>query len=292
LNFGGLGIADVPINVDEKRNAESKQIINPINSAFDDLLGLENPVPVPPLQQNSVVSNSPSIKAQKLWQVCSIKASRSSGSDRIKWDGISLHYTSQNKKKAEGSLMVSFKLMNSSVNMIQDASLTLKDPKLTVGFPDVIPGKSAEVKKIGPLAPTIDSHEVRGMLNISGSSVPVKVVLPITFSLYPLNGLTHDDIPEMLNSNSWSSQSVRIANTTGSQPSQVAASFQNFLKAGNVSNDGNDESNHIFASQSTTGIRILFLFKIGGSEVKIDIKATDKRVGKAIASDLKRVILD
>lgn len=294
LDFGGLGAhVSKNTNVNGNRKSESKESINPINSAFDDLLGLESVAPVPPLQQNAGVSKSASKKSPKIWQECSIKSSRASGSDRLKWDRVSLRYRIQNTKKDEGSMMVSFKLMNNGGNVIQDVSMTLKEPKLTVGFPDALSGSSAEVKKVGPFTPVIDeSHEVRGMLNISGSSIPVKIMLPVAFSLCPLNGLTHDDIPELLNSNSWFSHSVRISNLVVLDRSQVASSFQKFLKAGNVSNDADDESNHIFASQSTTGIRILFLLKIGTSDIKVDVKATDKAMGKAIASDLKKVLLD
>ena len=197
-----------------------------------------------------------------------------------------------NSKMDDESTMVSFKLINNGSNVIHDAGLILKDPKLTVDFPEISPRSSAEVKKVGPFSSRIGCQDIRGMLSISGSSVPVKITLPVSCSFYPLNELTDDDIPKMLSSQSWSSHSVRIPLPLLLDHNQVVTSLQKFLKAGPVSNDESIESSRILASQSDAGVRILFLLKLGSKDINVDVKATDKVMGKAVVSDLKRITLE
>jgi hypothetical protein len=64
-----------------------------------------------------------------------------------------------------------------------------------------------------------------------------------------------------------------------------------FLKAAEVQSNDSNPLIGTLAAQSTMGAQMRCLIKIKGSTVKVDLKCTDDALGKALISDLKRVIL-
>jgi AP-3 complex subunit delta len=319
LDLGGFSICDPPVpaplpsaatQVAAPVMAGSK---NPINSAFDDLLGLAAPAPAPALGGGDFagmqlpaapsqsgftdVGSSPATTAKgtRPWMKASIKLSSASGSPALDWSKVSLLYRVSRTSQGGGvSGMVVFRVVNGhSAASIDGLVLELKGQGSTT-FGTVGPGSSTETNKVGPFAfPIADvAPELKGTLrSASGSSVSVKVPLPVSVHLAPQENLPLDQVAEELSNQGWSSHSVKLESSSALLPDSVKQVVGSFLRAAAVIENSPSNSNCTFAAVSTSGARVRVLVKVKGSSVKIDVRCTNSSLGQTLASDLKKLVL-
>eukprot|EP00978_Attheya_sp_CCMP212_P015622 scaffold40245_cov51-Attheya_sp.AAC.5 len=339
LDFGGFGgssgggssnpIATVPVAKLSSPIAPVTSIEggNAINSAFDDLLGLEaSPAPLsslglensrdgaavmPPAgtdggymdlsSNHGPTKKSSSSKKSKVWQKASIKALSTSTSGLVDWSLVGVHYKTHGKIGSHGlSANMTIKVVNQSLSTLENVSIQLKGGPSSPSSEGVIvigtvgPSSSVEASsKVGPFV--YDSgelvHSIKGTVSASGSSfASVKWTLPASLHLAPISGLTHDQVmQDFTNGSAWSSHSVKLM--TEDKADQAKVMLASFLKAAEVQSNDSNPLIGTLAAQSTMGAQMRCLIKIKGSTVKVDLKCTDDALGKALISDLKRVIL-
>jgi len=276
---------------------------NPINAAFDDLLGLDTPPPPPiapstnnhssdilPPTTTTNIDQPVSRKASKLWQQATIKVSSAKGgATPVDWSKLSLLFRSQESKKKSGSFTVTMKLQNGTNTLLNNIEVRLKGVD-SIQMEDAKAGKTAESRtKVGPFEAKAGGYgpDIRGSLLVSGWSISIKVSLPSTFLLRPYAGLTYDQVSALMSDQQWASESVKLQ---CNKDMDMKNTLQQFLKAEEVESFGND-GNAILASQSTSGAIVLALIKISKSYVKVDVKSTDKKLVGVISSDLKRLLV-
>lgn len=296
-----------------------------ISSAFNDLLDLQ-PTSSPALGAPVSVSHGgavaeasllrvnpsaaervPSKKSKKRsdgskkspWQRATIKISQGTG---VGWDSVLLYFRTSPRARRDGppTATVTFKVV--SEQAFQNLQISFDGnvaPELFLG--DVSPVSVAESSaKAGPFnyPPDVGSTpEVRGTLHASsGSAVPFKLTLPSTAFLEPVQGVTHERMIDELSSGQWTSHSSKVdISSPGIDAVVVKKALRIFLRAGDV--QGNDEnSGAVAASCPGTGAQVRALIKVktssdGTGVAKVDIKATDAKLGKALASDLKKLVL-
>jgi hypothetical protein len=171
------------------------------------------------------------------------------------------------------------------------SSATLKLKGLgDISFGNVEPGGKSSDEKAGPVdceTPDV-SKDVRGVLVVSDTSVPIKITLPASLFLVPWTGLAQDDVMnELSSSTQWFSHSSKVDVSSMKDPAKAKTSIASFLQAAEV--EGGDSMVGTLAAQSNRGSRVLALVKVKGKVCKVDIKCTDESLGKALASDLKKL---
>jgi len=290
---------------------------NPVNNAFDDLLDLQAPTAPASLQQledqsahTFPSSFTPSTEVSKskdsfkVWQLGSIKVSQASGGDvpSIDWSQVALlyrTYISKKKKSSGGALSLRFRLVNRiSDRVLENVQIHLKEDVYSGGsinLEDAEPGTAVESKKVqcelGIEVLQGLSPEIRGTISASGWKIPIKVILPSTAALSPISDLTQDQAGSLLSDGQWSSYTSKVNVSTESDSSKLKHALESFLQAAEVEPEHSNLTNGMFATQSMHGAKVLILVKLGEQNVKIDLKSTDKKLAKALSSDLKRLVL-
>ena len=209
-------------------------------------------------------------------------------------------YTPKKKKKTNVSrgLALRFRLVNRiSDRVLEKVQIQLRDDVCSesINLEDVEPGTAVESKKV-PCELDIGvlqglSPEIRGTLSTSGWKVPIKVILPSTVALSPIPDLTQDQAGSLLSDGEWASYTVKLNVSSESDPSKLKCMLKSFLRAAEVEPDLSNLASGMFAMQSTSGAQVLILVKLDKQNLKIDLKSTDKKLAKALSSDLKRLVL-
>ena len=279
---------------------------NPISSAFDDLLGMTMPaapVLVPPAAGSAAPSSltqSPSKEApppsgklpKRLWMKATIKSSSAPNSP-VDWSSVLVKYRMHRKSRENPlDLSLSFCVANQSTVAIPNLSLSFKDiDPLILGT--IGPGASVETAKVGffSFPRSDDSLGIKGFLETPGGSVGIKLVLPAWLHLSPEANLSLESVAAELSAPDWSSYSAKIDSPYGATNHEVQQALSKFLRSGEVSGSADDSTAGTFASRSSSGARVRFLLKVKERSVKVDVKATSASLAKALASDIKRIML-
>jgi AP-3 complex subunit delta-1 len=279
------------------------------NNAFDDLLGLSYSAPKPTttLPQNTGSdifgaanqrSNAQSIPSsrkigKKPYLRATIKPSSASGSPSVDWSKVELSYRAS-RSKGEGNTGVSMvvRVQNGmGTSALSGLMLQLKNyGDIPIG--DIAPHSSLESSKIGPFSyPSLDVPlEVKGKLTTRDSSVTIKLALPISvYTSPPGVGLTMDQVASELASSQWASHSTKIAHDSSTSPEKIKQKICAFLNMVEV--EPANPSFGTLAGRSSTGVPIRALVKVRTDDVKVDIKCGSVALGKAITSELKKLII-
>jgi hypothetical protein len=280
--------------------------INPINAAFDDLLGLSAPAPAPKLEGTDTKSKpaipasyfgapaaeteQTSTKAKSLWLRATLKTSSSSPSS-VDWSLVSVVFRVYRATKAEtpaAKLVV--RVDNNSSTLLND--LTLELSSISVSLGSIGPGSSTKSEKIGsfPYCAIDSAQEVKGSLKANNSGASVKLYLPATLHLSPEKNLSLELVAqELASSSQWSSHSVKINLGSAKAPGNVKALLGSFVRAAEV-RGSSDSVSVMFAARSVGGARVRMLVKVKENDVEVDIKCTNASLGKSLASDIKRLV--
>lgn len=295
LDFGGFdgnnfgnGTIETPSNTTNN---------NPINSAFDDLLSLEAPaapiLPTPAMQTmptkdvtQEVSQNARgSSKAIRLWQTATLKAS--SNSSPFDWSRDVIVMYKMHSSKGN-NLKVSLRIVNQTSNIeFRNVSIQFGGSK-DILFDSISPGAQVEGGKIGPYPSS--SSELKGTFEVSGASAQIKLTFPSSLRLSPL-ALQQDQVSEMLGSGQWSSYSAKIENRSEMEDSKLKLALMQFLTATEVDNGMMSDTNYMLASKSSDGNPVVMLVKTSKKGIKIDVKSNDKKLAKAVSSELKRIYI-
>lgn len=271
---------------------------NPINIAFDDLLGLSVPSDIKPLAANTggsdifgmsaMAQSHKESRGKRPWMRATIKATHAEGSPVVDWSKVSLYYRVHTKQ--DGTAMMTCRVENQmDTTMLHNLTLKLKGLG-DVAIGNVDPVQSMESSKAGPFAyeQSETSVDLKGSLVTPECKVSVKLSLPATQFLAPLSGLSQDDIMSELSSSQWSSHSVKL--TMSEDPSKAKSLLCSFLHAFEVE-EGSSPTLGTLAAQSQAGSKVFVLVKVQGSTAKLDLKCSNATLGKALAADLKRLVL-
>jgi len=271
------------------------------NLPEDSLLSFSHP--------QTSTKTSQSAKGKKLWQRGSIKVSHVSQTHLITsgrpldWSLIELHFKTVlcgNDNSEPPAATLSLKIINNMPEeILQNVNLTLdKEEAGAVVLGDVKPGAVVESPvHAGPFPYGADGSvpEVRGIILASGWSLPFKVVMPSTPYLNPMAGLTQDWVLDELSSGRqyWVSYSVRLIIEAKTNIKKVKGRITSFLKADEVTGSGGDDLSGTVAAEAfpRIGVKVLALIKVKKGIAKVDLKCTDAKLGKALVSDLKKLIL-
>lgn len=259
---------------------------NPISSAFDDLLSLYTSEPNqnnnPALGLHNGVSKSRksiSIVVPEVWQTAVIKPDHKSPL----FPEVVLYY--KTKKSEDETMRIAFRILNVSQTPFQSVEIQLNGENLASS--DTI--SRDELKEIGEMGPFhIQKSELVGNVIIGSKFANIKILFPKILEMEPWD-VRQDDVGRVLSTGEWYSSSVRMEQLK-MKPQKVKKSLMQYLSSYEVSNESLSDSNYMFASSTTTD-KVLILVKVSSSGIKFDIKSTDKKLGKLIASDFKRLVL-
>jgi hypothetical protein len=132
---------------------------------------------------------------------------------------------------------------------------------------------------------------MKGTLVTAECNVPVKLCLPVSMLISPVEGLALEDVAQQLASSQWSSQSTKLEITSAIGREKLKPLVCSFLRMAEVEPGTSGPANGTFAGQSTSGAQIRVLVKIKKDTLKVDVKSTSPHLGKSIISDLKRLVL-
>lgn len=285
---------------------------NPINTAFDDLLSM----PVAPLYEirmgtlmdNNVMpsqSNLPqysltsldvplsSNRPKRPWLKATLKLSSASG-DQMDWTTISVLYQAirfTDGVKVGGHIRI--KVDNRSGSTFSGLAVDLKEYGVVPFHNISAMASSSQSDKIGPIffdAPD-SSKELKAVLRVGTSSIPVKLHLPVTLLLDPLNSLSLERVAQELSTSDWSSAAAKVDLVSTKDPGVVKECLRSFLRADLVAGSELSPETATYAASSTSGAQIRFLVKVKDNAVKVDIKSKSGSLSKALAADLKRLII-
>jgi AP-3 complex subunit delta-1 len=312
LGLGGFGSAPAPATqrmtpVQQATMGVMQSQSSAVNNAFDDLLSLANPTPASaaassadvfglssPQSNNAPSFSPPSGKSGKRpYLRATIKLSGASGSPMVDWSKVQLSYRVYRSSGANGpAVSISVRADNNmEMSSLTDLVLRLKNVgDIPIG--SVAPRSSAESSKVGPFTyPTPDSaFEMKGSLDMSGCSVPVKLTLPVSVHLSPNEGLTMEQVASELCSPEWAAHSAKIPLAARIPIEKVKAIIGNFLHLAEV--EPADPMYGTFAGQSSsTGTPVRVLVKVKPDIVKVDVKSGNVLLGKALVSELKKLVL-
>jgi AP-3 complex subunit delta-1 len=278
-----------------------------VNSAFDDLLGLANPTSNPPPAASNIfggmtsqTSIAPPPPASPLGKTgkrpylrATIKVAAATGSPVVDWSKVQLSYRVY-RTHGDGGLGASITVRadnNMEMSALSGLVLQLKNyGDIPIG--DVPPRSSVESPKVGPFSyQAADSAlEMKGTLNTAECSVPVKLTLPVSMHLSPNNNLSMEHIASELSSTEWSAHSAKIPLMAGIPIEKIKLIIANFLHMAEI--EPSNPMYGTFAGQSSsTGTPVRVLVKVKQETVKVDVKSTNVNLGKAIVSELKKLVL-
>jgi AP-3 complex subunit delta-1 len=272
---------------------------NAISNAFDDLLGLTDsppvvslPTPAPSVfdSNTSALANSepPSLAGGKEpWIRASIKTSHARGSPVVDWTKV--HLSFRVYLSPSGSTLLIFRVENHmETSMLKGLVLRLRD-HADISLGDVPPRVSIESAKSGPFS--VNTPELKGSLVTPECTVPLKFSLPVSTNFNPVKGLRLEDVAQQLSSAQWSSNTAKIELTGAAKLEIIKPILCKFLSMEEVEPQSSGPLSGTFAGQSSDGAQIRVLVKVKQSSVKIDVKCTNPVLGKALCSDLKRLVL-
>lgn len=278
-----------------------------VNNAFDDLFGVSNAAsqisntysPNITADIFGVTTKSSNIQSSSLtgnsgsapYLRGTIKSSSASGFPSIDWSKVQLSYR-VSQSHVDGSVSIVVRVENSTeANTLSGLVLQVKRHGDTF-IGDVPPRSSIESPEVGPFSYTAQDAalEIKGKFTTPDSSVSIKLILPVSVHISPPREmLSMDHVASELASSQWASHSVRIALGPGTQLGRIKDDVCNFLNM--VEIEPNDPMCGNLAGQSSTGIPVRVLIKVKKDNVRIDIKSGSVELGKALVSELKRLIL-
>ena len=279
------------------------------SNAFDDLLGLSYPAPKLPTtlpqntgsdifgaanqRSNDQYIPSPRKSGKRPYLKATIKPSSASEPASVDWSKVELSYR-VSRSKGEGNTGVSMVVRvqyGTGTSALSGVVLQLKNyGDFPIG--DIAPHSSVESSKIGPFSyPSLDVPlEIKGKLTTRDSSVTIKLALPISVHTSPPGvGLTMDQVASELASSQWASHSTKIAHDSSTAPEKIKQKVCAFLNM--VEIEPTDPSFGTLAGRSSTGVPIRALVKVRTDDVKVDLKCGSVALGKAISSELKKLII-
>jgi AP-3 complex subunit delta-1 len=299
LNLGGS--PDIPADFPASAQLMSTNPSNIISTAFDDLLDLTSTpsvplpgfgTPVDPTFSSPLpASRAPEAASKhkkRPWMKASVKVP-SSVSSAVDWSNVSVFYKVFPGDGSSAKVVV--RIDNSSNTTISQMRLLLKScPDVELG--DLESGSSLESGKVGPLTytETDAAQEIKGSLFSGRSSVPIKLFLPASAQFSPREGLSLEDVMNEFNAVGWSSSSAKVEFSVTSKESIIPI-LCSFMRAAEVEPETNDGSTATLAAQSQQGAQIRLLVKVKEKSVKIDVKCSNASLGKAVASDIKKLVL-
>ena len=295
LDFGGF---DSSNNIDDSTTRDPPQA-NAINSAFDDLLSLDVPAsaPVPALPtampilheaQSAQKQKEKKSKGFNIWQQATIKGFSST---LFNWEDIAVVYRVHSSKK--NGVKVSLKVKNTS-NSTTYQSLNISLPGVdALVFNTLGPQDEMDLGKVGPFQMASTGMEIKGNISIQGQNAGMKIQIPSSLLMMkPLN-IKQEAVIEMLGSGEWASYTSKIEiHQQDADEFKIKTGLSQFLSAmelGDVNNS--DKNNYLLASKSNSGAPIIMLVKRSKKGLKIDVKSPDKKLAKAVSSDLKKIDL-
>lgn len=304
LDLGGFSaVADVSntaVSVPVGLTAMGTQSTS-ISSAFDDLLGLHTPIldssaSVPQITAqfaNTLISQPTSGRGgKKMWMKAALKSGSSSLPQLFDWNQVSVYYKVTAVSQPAGGIAANIhvRVQNGTSTTLNNLTLALKNyGQFALGT--VGPNDSEEAKKLGPFRydPIESSMDLRGHLFTSDDlKVAAKITLPACLHLLPTVGLTLESVMAELSSQPFASSSTKVELST--LPSaKVKSLLTTFLGASEVENGGPLAAT--LAAQSHQGAKVRFLIKVSDMSVKIDIKSTNPALCKALAADVKKLVL-
>jgi AP-3 complex subunit delta-1 len=303
LDLGGfMPVAEVSsaVAAASKEPTITSHASNPISTAFDDLLGLSAPSdPMPAalssfggmdfLGVRAAPQPSKAPKGKRAWMKATIKASHAEGSPVVDWSKVSLHYRVHSKQ--DGSASVTCRVENHmDTTALNVVTLKLKGHD-DVAMGNVDPGQSVESPKAGPFTygQSESSMDMKGSLVTPECKVPIKMTLPATHFLKPRPGLSQEDVMSELSSSQWSSHSVKLVSIE--TPAKAKSLLCSFLCAAEVEGSTSPTMGTL-AAQSLSGSKVFVLIKIKDDlTAKVDLKCSGEALGKALAADIKKLIL-
>jgi AP-3 complex subunit delta len=261
---------------------------HPVNSAFDDLLSLNLSMPVASLSTPNIGENGTAVSKASfkpgtiplLWQKSVLKPKTTDTS----FPEIALFYKMHSPKN--GVIKISLRLLNSSSSSLSDIRIKLSNKNLNISD-DIAPGETVDMGKLGPF--NLESFDgFKGTVTIQGLCANLLIPYPklLEMSAWKLH---QNDVAQALSAAQWHSTSVRIENPKQSVE-KVKKSLMQFLSPYEVEGDSFSESYYMFACVSNQ-TKCLVLVKASDRCIKFDIKCTEIKLGKAIASDMTRVVL-
>eukprot|EP00537_Pseudo-nitzschia_pungens_P000108 CAMPEP_0172372412 /NCGR_PEP_ID=MMETSP1060-20121228/47512_1 /TAXON_ID=37318 /ORGANISM="Pseudo-nitzschia pungens, Strain cf. cingulata" /LENGTH=1317 /DNA_ID=CAMNT_0013098403 /DNA_START=188 /DNA_END=4141 /DNA_ORIENTATION=+ len=280
-----------------------------VNNAFDDLLGLSYPAPttsnlgtqntgqhlygMSTPQSVAQPSSKSGSSGKKPYLRATIKPSSSSGSPMVDWSKVQLSYrVSRSQVGANMAASLIIRIQNDmEATPLSGLVLQLKNHG-NVSIGDVTPHSKVESSMVGPFPyPSPDLPlEMKGKLATLDSNVTVKLTLPVSLHISPAGeGLTMDSVASELASLQWATRSTKIAHNSSMAPERIKLKVCTFLRMTEV--EPSDPSYGTLAGTSSTGIPIRVLIKVKPDNVKLDIKSGSDDLGKALASELKRLII-
>mmetsp|Transcript_7661 Transcript_7661/g.11604 ORF Transcript_7661/g.11604 Transcript_7661/m.11604 type:complete len:421 (+) Transcript_7661:1-1263(+) len=259
------------------------------STTLPDMAGLSLSSPLPPTATSSGSKQS----SKKTWMKTTLKTSNASGGGSFRdWDNVLISTRASIEKNQAAMASIKIRVVNNSNIPLSNVLLQFKGSIPNVEIGTVNPSSSVESSKVGPFSLEKNkSTDLKGALCVAGdSSVPFKMTLPSTLWLSPVGGLTLDDILTQLASSSWASHSVTLPLEGGIAPKKVKPLLCSFFQAAEVT--GGDDLTGTFAATCTqNGAQVRILVKVSTSSAKVDVKCTDKDLGKALISSLKKVVL-
>jgi AP-3 complex subunit delta-1 len=286
---------------------------NPINSAFDDLLSM--PVaPLPSVQMETFPANNnmttpttlphypltsfneqiPTIRPKRPWLKGTFKTS-SASDDIVDWSSISVQYQVKrlsDDRKIGGVIQI--KVDNRSERVLNGVLLDVKDYTVIPFHNISAMTVSSQSDKIGPVyfdAPD-SPKELKAVLRVGAtSSIAVKIILPVSLFLNPVNSLSLERVAQELSTSDWLSTTAKVDLVTVKDSGAVKECLRSFLRADLVEGSELSPETATYAAYSTSGAQIYFLVKIKDKSVKVDIKSKSGSLSKALAADLKRLII-
>lgn len=298
LGFGGFDLITVP-------TGPPLSTSNPVNGAFDDLLGLasdsftsgvSSPATVTPTLDvfGSIAPAKMETQNRHDWLTATLKLSSASGLPSCDWSQTTLLYRLHRTIEGDQpAAVLTFKFDNQSSLQVSDLLIELNSEfKATVG--SVSARSAAEsTDEVGPVLydATDCAKECRGRLVSAGCQVPFKLSLPATVFLHPVPNLSMDSVARELASGEWSSFSARISVPLTVTSMDVKLSLCQFLKAEEIEcGYGSPDGVASFAAMSRrSGAQVRAFVKIKEGGVRVDVRCTSPTLGRAIASDMKRL---
>jgi AP-3 complex subunit delta len=295
----GLGVFDPLTSTPTTTVGPPLTTSNPVNGAFDDLLGLANETSNPSafdVFDSIAPSNGEmgEVPNRHVWLTATLKHLSASGPPTCDWSQTTLLYRLHRTIDGEQTAAVlTFKLENQSSLQVSDLLVELSSEfKAKVGS---VPARSTveSTDQVGPVLYDVTDRakECRGRLVSAGSQVPFKLSLPASAFLRPVPNLSLDSIAKELASGEWSAFSAKISVPQTVTIKDVRLTLCRFLNAEEIQSAyGSPDGVATFAAMSgKSGAQVRALVKIKEGGVKVDVRCTSSTLGKALASDMKRL---
>ena len=236
-------------------------------------------------------SNSDS--TEKPFSRATIKTDQAKGSPTVDWSRVSVIFTTSGGNAAQGvflTLQITNHMAKSPLNGLK---LDLKAHG-TTALGNVAPGGTLESPQLGPfvLVASDSGQDIKGLLSTDDCNVSIKIRIPATLHVSPMQGLSLDSVAEQLSSREWSSSSAKVPIVTpGMTAEGVQIIVALFLQMAKVEAPNNPPTHATFAGRTASGLEVFALLKVKSDTVKVDLRSTLPEIGKSIASDLKKLVL-